>query len=212
MMIDINQTCGGDLAMYTNIKSLCCTPNNIIMLLSTVPQLKIIIKLEKKTGSRKLANNENRAPPLPTAPPTHALQPRTHTQTPQTWWKQSWKANRSPEKQSSVSGLQVLRHLCRKDGLRTLLWKAGLWALAEGTRGPGGHQNPSRSAMGLHLEASFLGHPAPPTTLRPRDWWRRNICNRRGSHGTPPGLHPPAPTPQESWNGTPGADWSPRWT
>lgn len=37
--------------------------------MSTVPQLKIIIKLEKKTGSRNLANNENRAPPLPTAPP-----------------------------------------------------------------------------------------------------------------------------------------------
>ena len=31
-MIDINQSCGGDLAMYTNIKALCCTPNNIIML------------------------------------------------------------------------------------------------------------------------------------------------------------------------------------
>lgn len=42
--------------------------------MSTVPQLKIIIKLEKKTGNRKLANNENRAPPLPTVPPTHAIQ------------------------------------------------------------------------------------------------------------------------------------------
>ena len=72
-----------------------------------------------------------------------------------------FKGNRSPEKQPSVSGPQVLSHVYRKDGLRTLLWKAGLWALAKGMQGPGGHQNPSRAAIGLHLEASFLGAPCP---------------------------------------------------
>ena len=40
MMIDINQTCGGDLAMYTNIRSLCCTPNNIIMLYANCTSIK----------------------------------------------------------------------------------------------------------------------------------------------------------------------------
>ena len=180
--------------------------------MSTVPQLKIIIKLEKKTGSRKLANNENRAPPLPTAPPTHAIQPRTHTQTPQTRWKKSLKANCSPEKQSSVSGLQVLRNLCRKDGLRTLLCKAGLWALAEGTQGPGGHQNPSRTPMRLHLEASFLEAPCPSHYTQGSQLMEEEICGRRGSHGTQPGLHPPPPTPRESRNDALSADPSPKWT
>ena len=166
----------------------------------------IIIKLEKRSWSRKLANNENRAPPLPTAPPTHTLQPRTHTQTPQTWWKQSLKANRSPEKQSSVSGLQVLRHLYRKDGLRTLLWKAGLWALAKGMQGRGGHQNPSRPAMGLHLEASFLGAPCP-THYTQASWLMEEEHLRQERQPQ----HPTRPAPASS-NTPRELEWHPvRW-
>lgn len=105
--MDVNQTCD-DLVMYTNIKSLCCAPNNIIMLYVNCTSVKNNNKVRKKDRKQKLANNENRAPPLPTVP--RPMPYRTHTQTPQTWCKKSLKANCSPEKESSVSGLQVLRN------------------------------------------------------------------------------------------------------
>lgn len=163
--------------------------------MSTVPQLKIIIKLEKKTGSRKLANDENRAPPLPTLPLTHAIQD-SHPNSPNMVQKE-FEGQLQPRKTVLCVWTPGSEESLQEDGLRTLLWKAGLWALAERTQGPGGHQNPSRTTMGLDLEACFLGAPCPIHYTQASRLTEEETCGRRGSHGTPPGLHPPPPSPQE---------------
>ena len=70
MVMDGNQTyCGDHFAMYTNTKSLCCTPETNIMLYINYISIFLTIKLYHFTGDRKILFSLSMSPTVLEMPP-----------------------------------------------------------------------------------------------------------------------------------------------